>query len=159
MTDSRKQQLDAILAEETSLVFGRFTFDDAWSLGTRLAALAAERDLPVAVDIRAYGRVLFHINRDGASGDNDAWVERKIALVERFGHSSWYYSRLLAWSGQTMEDMFLIPESDFAPHGGCLPVRLTGGGPVGTITVSGLPQEQDHALVVEAVRAHLAASS
>ena len=40
---------------------------------------------------------------------------------------------------------------DYAPHGGSFPILLSGTGYVGTITVSGLPQREDHSLVVETV--------
>jgi uncharacterized protein (UPF0303 family) len=39
----------------------------------------------------------------------------------------------------------------FAAHGGAFPVRLEAAGVVGVVTVSGLPQADDHALVVEAI--------
>ena len=38
---------------------------------------------------------------------------------------------------------------DYAPHGGCFPIKLHGTGCIGTITVSGLPQRADHELIVE----------
>ena len=44
---------------------------------------------------------------------------------------------------------------DYAHHGGSFPIFLKGTGCVGTITVSGLPQREDHCLVVEIVAAYL----
>ena len=41
-------------------------------------------------------------------------------------------------------------------HGGSFPIRVAGVGIVGAVTVSGLPQAQDHALVVEGLRDFLA---
>ena len=58
--------------------------------------------------------------------------------------------------GKTIEQSYLLSESEYAPHGGCFPVIIQGTGMVGTITVSGLPQEEDHKLVVEAIRTYLA---
>ncbi|MET8912572.1 heme-binding protein, partial [Micromonospora sp. NPDC004551] len=40
-------------------------------------------------------------------------------------------------------------------HGGCFPIILKGTGPVGTVTVSGLPQLDDHRLAVEALELFL----
>ena len=40
---------------------------------------------------------------------------------------------------------------DYAAHGGCFPVHIEGVGIVGTITVSGIPQRDDHGFVVEQV--------
>jgi uncharacterized protein (UPF0303 family) len=54
-----------------------------------------------------------------------------------------------------MEEKYLISSLEFAAHGGAFPIRIKGTGVVGTITVSGLAQEDDHALVVRVLRAWL----
>jgi uncharacterized protein (UPF0303 family) len=41
-----------------------------------------------------------------------------------------------------------LPLRDYATHGGSFPIRVTGVGGVGAVTVSGIPQREDHALVV-----------
>ena len=46
----------------------------------------------------------------------------------------------------------------FAPHGGSFPIRVRDVGVVGSVTVSGLPEADDHAFVVEMIEAFLAAS-
>ncbi|MBI9043457.1 MAG: heme-binding protein [Anaerolineaceae bacterium] len=47
--------------------------------------------------------------------------------------------------------MFLLSESEFAPRGGCFLIIVRGTAIVGTITVSGLTQEEDHKIVVNAL--------
>jgi uncharacterized protein (UPF0303 family) len=44
---------------------------------------------------------------------------------------------------------------DFAAHGGGFPILLEGTGCIGTITVSGLPQREDHALVIGVLQEYL----
>src|SRR5215207_4880366 len=44
-----------------------------------------------------------------------------------------------------------------AAHAGAFPVLVRDVGPIGVVVVSGLPQVQDHRMVVAALRAHLAA--
>jgi uncharacterized protein (UPF0303 family) len=77
-------------------------------------------------------------------------------VVNRFGHSSFYMGISLKSKGQTIEEKYLIPSSEFAAHGGAFPLIIRGVGVVGTITVSGLPQEEDHELVVTTLRKFLA---
>jgi uncharacterized protein (UPF0303 family) len=46
--------------------------------------------------------------------------------------------RLLESEGKSLQEKFRLPESEFAPHGGCFPVILKGSGAIGSITASGL---------------------
>jgi uncharacterized protein (UPF0303 family) len=48
----------------------------------------------------------------------------------------------------TIEEKSLLDPREYAPHGGAFPITIRGVGVVGTVTVSGLPQEEDHKLVV-----------
>ncbi len=134
----------------------RFGHDDAWWLGTWLWRTAAARDLPVVVDVRRGEHQLFHAARERTCADHDGWVERKSRTVRRFGTASYVVGRRLAAKGQTLADYGLDP-ARYATAGGCVPVVVDGAGPVGTLAVSGLPQADDHALAVEALRALRAA--
>lgn len=149
-------ELNKLLAQEKELVLAGFTDSDAWDLGSWMVKTARERDLPIAIDITRHGHKLFHFSFDGASPDNEQWIKRKAALVDRVGHSSFYVGRQLASKGKTIEESKLVSERDFAPHGGAFPLIIRNVGPVGHVAVSGLPQEEDHAFVVEALRAHIA---
>jgi uncharacterized protein (UPF0303 family) len=148
--------LEHLLQEEQDLQFTKFNEDVAWELGSQLVERARSRKLPVTVDITRGTHQLFHASLRGTSPDNDEWVKRKVRLVYRFGHSSFYIGQRLKSKGKTIEQSHLVPESEYAPHGGCFPIIVKDTGVVGTITVSGLSQEEDHKLVVEAVRAYLA---
>jgi uncharacterized protein (UPF0303 family) len=145
-------ELVALLREERELQLTSFTNADAWRLGVALIEAARARGAAVTVDIRRGDQQLFHAALDGTSADNDAWIERKVRVVRRFGHSSFYVGTSLRLDGTTIRDKFLLDEAEYAPHGGAFPVIVRGVGPVGVVTVSGLPQEEDHRLVVEVLR-------
>ncbi len=147
--------LDELAAEEAELQFPGFTEDDAWTLGSALVATARAAGAPVAVDITRHGHQLFHAALAGSSPDNDRWIERKARVVDRFGHSSLYMRTLCAQDRTTFEEKFLLDGRVYAAHGGSFPLLVRGVGPVGTVTVSGLPQLEDHRMVVAAVREHL----
>ena len=145
-----------LLKEEKELQFKSFNEKTAWEIGKRLVERAIRDELPITIDITRGNHQLFHASRPGTSADNDEWVKRKVRLVYRFGHSSFYMGQFLKNLGKTIEKVFLVPESEYAPHGGCFPIIIKGTGLVGTITVSGLAQEDDHRLVVETIREYLA---
>jgi len=141
--------------EERELQFIRFSNEDAVALGLGLYETAKEKHLPVTIDITRNGHQLFHLSMPGTSPDNDQWVARKIKLVNRMGMSSYHVGTLLRSQGKTLEERFELSHYEYAAHGGCFPVILKGTGPIGTVTISGLAQEDDHAMVVEAIRAYL----
>jgi uncharacterized protein (UPF0303 family) len=148
--------LKQLLQDEQELQFTSFNETTAWQLGTQMVERAMRDNLPVTIDITRGQHQLFHYSMPGTAADNDEWVKRKARLVNRFGHSSFYMGQMLKSKGKTIEQSYLIPESEYAAHGGCFPIIVKGTGMVGTITVSGLPQEEDHKLVVESIRAFLA---
>ena len=152
MDDMLKQ----LLQEEQELQFENFNEATAWQIGNQLVERSVSEELPVAIDITRGNHQLFHASLSGTSADNDEWIKRKVRLVYRFGHSSFYIGQLLKSKGKSLEEAYLIPESLYAPHGGCFPIFVKGTGMIGTITVSGLPQEEDHKLVVQAIRDFLA---
>ncbi|RZU54283.1 uncharacterized protein (UPF0303 family) [Krasilnikovia cinnamomea] len=155
MSDDDAELLRRLREQEERLIFTRFDHTDAWRLGCRLVDLATQRRLPVAVDIRHGTQQVFHAALPGSSADNDAWIARKSRVVFRFGESSYLVGRRLAAKGATLAAYGVDP-AQFAAHGGAFPVRVRDVGVVGVVTASGLPQADDHALVVEAIEAHLA---
>lgn len=148
--------LQQLLQEEKELQFTKFNEETAWNLGSQLVENARSKNLPVTIDITRGTHQLFHASLRGTAPDNDEWVKRKVRLVYRFGHSSFYVGQMLKSKGKSIEQSYLVSESEYAPHGGCFPIIVKDTGIVGTITVSGLPQEEDHKLVVEALRNYLA---
>ena len=148
--------IDELEAEAQRLVFSRFDNADAWRLGSAMVAAATERSLAVTIDIRRHGHQLFHAALPGTTPDNDRWIERKVNVVDRFGEASYLVGRRLAADGRELDASAGVEPRRFAAHGGAFPIRIRDVGVVGTITVSGLPQADDHAFVAEMIAAFLA---
>jgi uncharacterized protein (UPF0303 family) len=155
MNDADAEQLAALMADEARLVFSHFDHEAAWRLGSRLRAAALEQHLPIAISIRRNGQCLFHAALPGSSADNDAWLLRKSAVAERYGHSSYYVGCKFRADGLDFEVDSRLDVATFAAHGGAFPLILAGGGCIGTIAVSGLPQVEDHRFVVTQLEAFL----
>ncbi|QDQ11747.1 heme-degrading domain-containing protein [Streptomyces spectabilis] len=150
-TEPAAPSLEEIEEQERRLTLPRFTHEDAWALGCLLVELARERRAPVTIDIRRGGQQLFHAALPGSSPDNDAWIDRKRRVVERYGCSSYLVGSRFRAKGTTFEDSSRLDPDRYAAHGGAFPIGVEGVGVIGTVTVSGLPQVADHALVVEAL--------
>ncbi|HEY1353201.1 MAG TPA: heme-degrading domain-containing protein [Ktedonobacteraceae bacterium] len=148
--------LRTLLLQEAEFQFSVFTNETALELGQALLEAAKLRGKVVTIDITRSGQQLFHYAMSGTSVDNDEWVKRKNNVVRRFGHSSYYMGVSLQKAGQTMQEKYLLAESEYAAHGGAFPLLVRNVGMVGTITVSGLPQAEDHELVVSVLRQMLA---
>lgn len=147
--------LSELAAQETELQLPGFTNDDAWALGSALVARAQADQLPVAIEISRHSHQLFHAALPGATPDNDTWIARKAATVHRFGHSSLYVGQRSREAGTTFEAEFGLDPQQYIAHGGGFPLIVRDVGPIGVVVVSGLPQVEDHAMVVAALREHL----
>ncbi len=153
-----EEVLTELRQQEEEIQFTSFTNDTALAVGMALLQEARKRGKPVTIDITRSGQQLFHFAMAGTSIDNGEWIKRKNNVVKRFGHSSYYMGISLQNAGQTIEEKYLISSSDYAAHGGAFPLIIRDVGIVGTITVSGLPQQEDHELVVTTLKQFLANS-
>ena len=156
MSGDQQELIAQLEAQERELIFGRFDNTDAWKLGCAMVAEASARALVITIDIRRHGHQLFHAALEGTTPDNDSWIERKVNVVNRFGASSYLVGRRLAATGRQLDAALGVEPALFAAHGGAFPIRIAGVGVVGTVTVSGLPQSEDHAFVTEMIAAFLA---
>ncbi|MFF7153714.1 heme-degrading domain-containing protein [Streptomyces sp. NPDC008139] len=156
MTAPGGERVAELVAQEAELVFPRFTHDDAWRLGSLLVEMAREGGAAVTVDIRRGGQQLFHHALDGTTPDNDAWLARKARVVERYHASSLLVGERFRAKGSSFEESSRLDPDLYAAHGGAFPLRVAGVGVVGVVAVSGLPQVEDHALVVAALTRYLA---
>ncbi|MFH5824127.1 heme-degrading domain-containing protein [Georgenia sp. AZ-5] len=150
---------EQILAEEAELRFPAFGPEDAWRLGSQMRAAARERSLPVVVGIVLGRQQVFRTALEGSSADNDSWLARKTAVVLRYGRSSMGVGEQFRVEGRDFDRDSRLDVGQYAAHGGVFPVVVTGTGMVGAVGVSGLPQREDHAFVVEQLRVYLAAGA
>jgi uncharacterized protein (UPF0303 family) len=147
--------LEELLGQEQELQFARFSNEDALRLGMRLVERAQAQGKSISVDICRNGQQLFHAALPGTSADNDAWIRRKNNVVNRYGHSSLFVGTQFRAKGTTFEQSSRLDPDRYAAHGGAFPVIVREVGVIGTVTVSGLPQVEDHAFVVAVLREFL----
>lgn len=129
-------------------------FDEARALrlGQILVELAQAGKMPVVVNIRTADRVLFHAALPGSAPLNDLWARRKSNVALAFQLPSLLVGQRNRAKDESL-DRHGLPAGDYADSGGAVPIRVKGTGVVAVATVSGLPQVEDHKLVVRAIKA------
>lgn len=138
--------LKSLLQEENDFQFAEFTNDTAYQVGSRIVEKALRENKSLVVNIQRDGELLFYTKMNGATVENDDWVTRKNNAVLHFKHSSYYMHVYLKSIDSNVEAYSLDPQA-CAAEGGAFPLILKGIGVAGTITVSGLPGEEDHAMI------------
>ncbi len=153
-------QLRALIArtelEILELEVDSFSRADALRLGLIVVRRATEANLPVAINIRRGLQTLFHVALEGSTADNDVWIARKSRAAERFGVPSLLLGLRGELSGQPIEDEPWFDVTLYAAHGGSVPITVKGTGQIATVTVSGLPQLEDHELAIDSLREFIA---
>jgi uncharacterized protein (UPF0303 family) len=147
--------LEKIALQEKRLQFKTFDAEAAWAIGSALKAAAEKRGAAVAIDIQLLGHPLFAYAMPGTTPDNLDWIRRKRNVVQRYHRSSYAIGLTHQRNQTTLQSKTGLDLKDYAPHGGCFPILLAGTGCIGTITVSGLPQREDHELVVSVLQGYL----
>lgn len=149
-----------IIEQEQTLVFDSFDEDTAFAIGSAIREHAIADKLGLVCSIVLWDRPLFYMTRPGTTTDNSDWVRRKANVVRRF-HKSTYRAVLeqLPREDRLLPEARALPPEDYVLAGGGFPIRVKGAGVVGAIVVSGLPERQDHAVVVTAVAQFLGADA
>ena len=149
------RDLEKIALQEKRLRFKEFNADIAWALGSALKAAAEQLRATVIIDIQLKGFPLFSYAMPGSTPDNWEWIRRKRNVVLRYHRSSYAIGLKHERAQTTLQSTVGLDLRDYSTHGGGFPILLEGTGCVGSITVSGLPQREDHGLVVSVLQEYL----
>ena len=149
-------EIERVRAQEAALLGAAFGAEQAWELGVALREAALAREVALCIEVRLSANTVFLCAMPGTSPSNADWLRRKRNVVELLGRSSYGVGLQMALEKTSLADKMGLPLRDYASHGGCLPLRDASGTVWGSVGVSGLPQLQDHELVVEVLGAMLA---
>ena len=155
MTVFLERDIEQIVRQESQLVFKSFNANIAWALGCKLKTLAETLNASLVIDISLHDRQLFYCAMPGTTPDNADWARRKRNTVLRCHQSSYRVGLKFSLEGGSFSEKTGASLQDYAVHGGGFPITLEALGCIGAITVSGLPQREDHELVVQALAKHL----
>jgi uncharacterized protein (UPF0303 family) len=153
-TMSLEADIARLKLQEERLNFSSFSEEEAWRLGSSMRARALERKLPLVMDIRIGIRPLFYAALPGTTPENPDWVRRKVNTVYRFEACSYRVVLEYKLKGNAFDVSRGLDPINYAPAGGGFPIRIAGN-VVGCVTVSGVPQRDDHNFVAESLSLHL----
>ena len=144
-----------LLKQEQQLVLPEFNSEIAYKIGMAIIERAKEEGKIIAVSVTAGRQIIFHYAMDGLSPDSDNWIRRKSNIVYEYHKSSMFLGVKFERDGSTLEAHGRDPR-DFKTNGGSFPIRVKGApNVIGAITVTGLPDRDDHEYVVTALAKHL----
>jgi uncharacterized protein (UPF0303 family) len=149
-TPDTVSDLATIARQEELLQFNAFDNTTAWQLGEGIKRHCEDQNLAVTIEIRLCQQTVFFYAMPGTSPNNADWARRKRNTTELQQRSS-YAVGLALPEGESLETQSGLPLRDYAHHGGSIPIRVKRVGCVGTATISGLPQREDHKIVVQAM--------
>jgi uncharacterized protein (UPF0303 family) len=152
---SLESDIARLTLQEERLRFASFSEADAWALGSQMRSAADQRRIPFVIDVRIGNRPLFFTALPGSTPENPDWIRRKVNTVLRFHKSSYRVGREYELRGMKLDQSRGVDPLDFVAAGGGFPIHIVGTGVVGAVTVSGVPQRDDHNFVVELLSAYL----
>jgi uncharacterized protein (UPF0303 family) len=152
-TASILDELARCSAQMAELSLARFDEDTAWLLGSDLRSRAISSGAAVTIEVRLAGATVFLCAMAGTSPANADWARRKRNVVELLHQPSYAVGLESRHTGRSTLAEMGLDARDYADHGGAVPIRVVGVGVVGVATVSGLPQRDDHEMVVAALAA------
>jgi uncharacterized protein (UPF0303 family) len=147
--------IEMLAQEQKGLLLEHFDYNFAWQLGVSMRERAVSAGAPVAITVAHGADLIFSVLMPGATPDNSDWAARKRAVAGRFHRSSLAMRLEAERDAVDFNRRYRLAESDFAASGGGVPLVLRNGTLIGTAGVSGLPDVDDHFLVVDALKSLL----
>ena len=124
----------------------------ALEMGFKIIDLAKSRNQHIAVEICRLNHTVFIYVDDNLPVDKHNWLRRKANVAKQFEESTLCVKNDLKEGNMTLEKTFGLDEKDFLAKGGSIPIFIKSGGMIATITVSGLHDEEDHKIIVDALK-------
>jgi len=149
-----EKDLAQIARQESVLRFDRFDPEVAWEVGLALKAEAVRRGVGIAMEVSTPAYTLFSYSMAGATPDNADWIRRKRNTVFRIHRSSYAISLEAKRDGRSLAERWGVKPADYVAAGGGFPLWV-GGSCIGAVVVSGVPQRDDHDIVVRSLSAVL----
>lgn len=134
------------------IVLDSFSNRIALEMGLKIIDLAKSRNQYIAVEICRLNHTVFIYVDDNLPVDKHNWLRRKVNVAKQFEESSLSVRNDLKEGNMTLDKTFGLDEKDFLAKGGSIPIFVKNAGMIAIITVSGLHDEEDHKIIIDALQ-------
>lgn len=121
-------------------------------MGLAIIDLAKKRNQQIGVEICRLNHTIFLFLDDKLPADKHNWLRRKANIAKQFEVSSLSVKNDLINGNMTLDKTFGLDEKDFIAKGGSIPIFVKNAGMIATITVSGLHDDEDHKIIIDALK-------
>ena len=122
-------------------------------MGLAIVNLAKERNQNVAIQVERLNHIIFIFIDDNLPADKHNWLRRKANVAKHFEESSLSVKHDLKNGNMTLKETFALDDKEYVAKGGAIPIFVKHAGMIGVITVSGLQDEEDHKIIIDALEA------
>jgi uncharacterized protein (UPF0303 family) len=144
--------LNEIKNEENQFIFRTFDALVAFEIGDFIAKKAMKENLPIIIDISTAFQTLYHFANIGSTANNERFIERKRNTVLLFWHSTRWVSQKVNNDVVAMHQKYGTNDNEYSILHGGFPINIQNQGVIGAICVSGLTQEEDHAIIIQGLK-------
>lgn len=121
-------------------------------IGLAIFNLAKERKQNIAVQVERLNHIIFLYVDDSLPADKHNWLRRKANVTKHFEESSLSIKHDLKNGNMSLVKTFALEEKEYLAKGGSIPLFVKNAGMIAVVTVSGLHDEEDHKIIIDALR-------
>ena len=129
-----------------------FSNRTAMEMGLAIIDLAKSRNQHIAIEISRLNHTVFVFVDDDLPVDKHNWLRRKANVAKQFEESSLSVKNDLLNGNMTLKETFALDDKEYLAKGGSIPVFVKNAGMIAIITVSGLHDEEDHKIIIDALK-------
>ncbi len=134
------------------IVLEKFDNRLAFEMANLVIELAKKQNQHIAIEVVRLNHTVFLYVDNNLPMDKLNWLRRKTNIVRQFEESSLSVKNELIAGNMSINKTFGLDKKDFIAKGGAIPIFVNGVGMVAIITVSGLHDEEDHNIIINALK-------
>lgn len=134
------------------IILEKFDNRLAFEMANYVIELAKKQNQHIAIEVVRLNHTVFLYIDNNLPMDKHNWLRRKTNVARQFEESSLTVKNDLIAGNMSLDKTFGLDKKDFLARGGAIPIFVKNVGMVAIITVSGLHDEEDHNIIINALQ-------